>query len=84
MGISVSHSVNHIYQVLTVQNCASDWVRGQGGPSAVHLPREEALWTPWEALMQFQLPDSLFCWSFPRAPLWQAVGAGSIPLYSSS
>lgn len=31
-GGSVSHSVNHIYQMLTVQNSASDWVWGQSGP----------------------------------------------------
>lgn len=55
-GGSVSHSVNHIYQMLTVQNSASDRVWTQSGLKIM----QKKLWTSWEAPNQFQVPDSLF------------------------
>lgn len=66
----VSHSVNHIYQMLTEQNSGPDWVRGQSGPSTRHLSEEEALWTPCEVPIQVQPTDPLFA----SGPLLEAGG----------
>lgn len=66
----VSHSVNHIYQMLTEQNSGPDWVRGQSGPSTRHLSEEEALWTPCKVPIQVQPTDPLFA----SGPLLEAGG----------